>query len=104
MANDENAQITAARLRAQKERALISELNAQLGVELSKTLELASSLLDDAEEFFLDAEILQEPGSGLALARLLRHSEKTLERAEQVREHIKAIVTKFGPNAKIIEG
>jgi len=52
------------RLRAQKERALISELNAQLGVELSKTLELASSLLDDVEEFFLDAEILQEPGLG----------------------------------------
>ena len=64
MTNDQNERITAIRLRAQRERVLISELNAQLGVELNKTLELESSLLDDVEEFFLDAEILQERGLG----------------------------------------
>ena len=104
MTNDENARIKKIRSRTQKERALIAELNAQLDVELSKMLELASSLLDDVEEFFLDAELLQEPGSGLALAKMLRHSEKTLGRVEQVREHIKDITKKFGLNAKIIKG
>ena len=52
MTNDQNARVTAIRSRTQKERALISELNTQLDVELSKMLELASSLLDDVEDFF----------------------------------------------------
>jgi hypothetical protein len=99
-----NAGIEALRLRAQNERALITELNARLGPELNERLKLASDLLDDVEAFFVDAELLQEPNAGIDLARWLAVSERTLERAVKVREHVKVIIDKFGPHAKMERG
>lgn len=53
--------IAAIREKVREERALLSELNKQIGADLKKQMKPASYYLDDVEGVFLAPEVLRHP-------------------------------------------
>ena len=100
---DVKQRIKAIRFTVREERQLISKLNGSVtDASLKRLLRPASYLLDNVENFFLDAKILQEERTPAALAKWLREAERILQLASQQRRSFELIIKKFGPNARLI--
>jgi hypothetical protein len=89
------------------ERALISQLNGTISdPNLKQLLRPTSRLLNDVENYFLDARFLErkEARTATALVHWLDEADKLLQLAIQQRKSFELIVKKFGPNARLISG
>ena len=84
-----------------EERALLSELNKQIGADLKKQMKPASYYLDDVEGLFLAPEVLRHPPrSESEWARWLGNAEAVLHRAVVHRKWIEGLIKKHGPDAR----
>ena len=89
----------------QEERKIISNLDSTVAdANLRRLLRPASNLLNRVEAGFLDAKILREEQTPVALAKWLREAEKMLQLASQQRKAFELIIKKFGPGARLISG
>ena len=87
------------------ERALICQLNGVIGdPNLKQLLRPTSRLLNDVENYFLDASVLErkEARTATALVHWVHEADKLLQLAIQQRKSFELIVKKFGPNARLI--
>jgi hypothetical protein len=95
------------RSKVSDERALISQLNGTISdPNLKLLLRPTSRLLNDVENYFLDARVLErkEARTATALVHWLHEADKLLQLAIQQRKSFELIVKKFGPNARLISG
>ena len=93
------------RSKVSDERALIFELNGVISdPKLKQLLRPTSRLLNDVENYFLDARVLErkEARTATALVHWLHEADKLLQLAIQQRKSFELIVKKFGPNARLI--
>jgi len=97
--------ITAIREKVREERALLSELNKQIGTDLKKLMKPASDFLDDVEGFFLPPSVLRHhPRSEREWAYWLGNAETVLRHAVAHRKVIEGYVKKFGTDARVFGG
>jgi hypothetical protein len=97
--------IAAIRAKVRDERALLAELNKQLGGDLKKFMKPASDCLDDVERFFLAPSVLRHPQrSEREWSYWLGNAETALRRAVAHRKVIEGYVKKFGPDARVVGG
>jgi hypothetical protein len=95
------------RSKVSDERALISQLNGTISdPNLKLLLRPTSRLLNDVENYFLDARVLErkEARTATALVHWLHEADKLLQLVIQQRKSFELIVKKFGPNARLISG
>jgi hypothetical protein len=89
------------------ERALIFQLNGVISdPNLKQLLRPTLRLLNDVENYFLDASVLEreEARTATALVHWVYEADKLLQLAIQQRKSFELIVKKFGPNARLISG
>ena len=84
------------------ERARIAALGSKLIDDLKPMLGDCSHRLDDVERLFLDANILCEPRTDVALARWLDEAEDCVRSAEHYRKSIENLGAKYGRRARAI--
>jgi hypothetical protein len=90
-----------------EERALIFQLNGVISdPNLKQLLRPTLRLLNDVENYFLDASVLErkEARTATALLHWVHEADKLLQLAIQQRKSFELIVKKFGPNARLISG
>jgi len=100
MEYEEIVRIEAVRLRSKTERELLGKLGGEVREVFREQLDTLTELLDLVDAFFHDAEMLREPKTGVALARWLARSERTLKLAEKTRRGVNNYVATLGVNAK----
>jgi hypothetical protein len=87
----------------QSERKLIAELAGQISEGRARDLlKPASNLLDDVEEFFLNAKTLAETRAPDRMAAWLDGAELVLRDARECRDTVQGLVAEFGPDMKVV--
>jgi hypothetical protein len=103
MQNEAHELLTQLRSRVQEERTALCEFIGKTP-NYKELLKPASLMLDNVEQRYLDATILQEPRTEAALLNWLREAEKELRKAIARRVYVAGLLTKYGPDSQIIEG
>jgi hypothetical protein len=99
----ENRRIHKIRSSIREEKQLVSNLAHSLtDAHLKERLKLATNWLGDAETFFLDEKILQEPRTEAAFAAWLGQAEILVKDAIKQRKFVEDIVKKYGLSARTI--
>ena len=104
MQGEENSRIQKIKSNLQEERSLLAILAKSITDENTRKhlIRTPTHLLDDVENFFLNANILQEPRSPSALGNWLGQAEKVLRWAVESRKFAERTVKKFGSSVRVI--